>query len=264
MKKMGNFIAVAMAVIMFTMTTGCTKIESGHAGIRVGWNGVYDPTELGVGWHQTMIGDVKRVVASEITIEIKDQKPQTKDKTLMHDMDLSFNYAVTSDYIVELATDFKGRDLIIDDEVYPMGLYVQSIVITAMNDVVGRYDALDANDNREKIRAEIMEQTVKLLKEEKLDKKVEVKQIFVKNMQISPALTDSALVSIAAQNELKAKIIQVQVADQENRRLSMMSGNAKNMEYMALENQRLFIQKMDGKSTIYVIPTNLTSFMVNK
>ena len=262
MKNLLNFPVIALVLIC---STACTRVETGHAGVRVNFNGSYDTQELGVGFHQTMIGNVITVVANEMTVELNDLKPQTKDKTLMHDMDMTFNYVVTPGQIVELMTAFKGRNMTTAaGDIYPMGAYISNIVTTATSDVIGKYDALDVNNHREEIRAQIMAQTVGLLRQEKLDRSIQVKQIFIKNMQIAPELTASALVAITSENELKAKTIQVQVAEQENKRLAMMSGNSKNMEYMALENQRLFIQKMDGKNTVYVIPTNLTSFMINK
>lgn len=250
MKKLFLLLVVAI------LSVGCTRVETGHVGVRVNFNGTYDPQELPPGFHQSIIGSVNTYVANEMTITLDNLKPQTKDKTLMHDMDLTFNYTVSPMQIVEMVTAFKGRDLKGESgDTYPMGLYVSNIVTTATSDVVGKYDALEVNDNRENVRAEILAQTVNLLKQEHLDDKIQVRQIFIKNMQIAPQLTNSALTAITAENELKAKTIQVQVAEQEALRLNMLSKNIQNIQYMQAKAMQDIAEGIkDGKVSSIVVP----------
>ena len=112
-----------LLVAAILSATACTKIETGHSGVRVNFNGSYDPQELGVGFHQTMIGSVKTYVTNEMTLQLSDLTPQTKDKTVLSDMDLQYTYTINPSQLVELVTTFKGRDW--DDgqgNVYPMGV----------------------------------------------------------------------------------------------------------------------------------------------
>ena len=83
-------IMVILAIFAFAVMSGCTRIESGHSGVRVNFNGSYDPQELGVGFHQHVVGTIKKYVTNEMTISLNDLRPQTKDKTLMQDLDLTF------------------------------------------------------------------------------------------------------------------------------------------------------------------------------
>lgn len=258
------FKKTILAVALIASMSACTKIESGHSGVRVGFSGQYDPQELTVGLHQSIVGEVKTYVTNEMTVALDDLKPLTKDRTTMGDMDLTFNYTINPSRLVELVTSYKGRDLLMNTgDVYPMGLYVRNVVQTATVDVISKYDALEVNDNREKIRAEILTQVVAVLKQEKLDTDILVKQIFIKNMAINPQLAASNLLAITAANELKAAVVQTQVAEQEAKRLTMLSGNQANMKYLEIENQKAMIAAIaKSGSTIYVIPTNMTSLMV--
>ena len=63
--------------------------------------------------------------------------------------------------------EYKGRDYI-DDETgdrFPLALYVENVVKTATTDVISKYDALEANEKREEIRANIRMQAEKMFKE---------------------------------------------------------------------------------------------------
>jgi len=222
-------LAVAACLVLLT---GCTRIETGHTGVRVSFNGTYEPTELGVGYHQTIIGHIKEYVSNEMTIALDNLHPQTKDKSNLEDLDLAFTYSVDPSYISEAVSRYKGRDLQVGQDTYPLGQYVASIVQTSITDVFSHYDALMANDNREKIREEIRAQTIKLLAEEKLEGKVRIHQIFIKNLQIAKALQASAQTVITAQNDFKAKEFEVQTARKEAERLVLLSANKANIEYM--------------------------------
>lgn len=219
MKKLLTSILLLAAVAL----GGCTRIETGHVGVRTDFNGKVEMTELGVGLHQTLVGHITELVANEITLEIKDLHPQTKDRTNLSDLDLTFTYSVEAGSIPELITKYKGRDLITDHGIYPVGAYVMNVVQTATSDVIGRYLALEANENREKIRSEIRARVDEILTEEKLKGKVVVHQVFVKNMTIDPSLQASALRAINAQNDLKAKTTEVETAKKEAERMAALS-----------------------------------------
>jgi len=259
-----KLIALAIAS---TLAVGCTRIETGHSGVRINFNGTVEQAELGVGFHQTMIGEVRKYVSNEISYNLDNLHPQTKDKTLLHDIDLSYNYVVNPGSIADLMVRFKGRDYHDKDtgENYPMALYMVNVVTTATTDVIARYNALDANESREKIREEIKVRVAELLKEEKLNDVVQIKQVFIKNLQIDPKLLDSSRAVITAQNDLKAKEYEVQSAKKEAERLGMLANNPANLELMRLQIKKEMVAAIkENKNTIYVIPSDMTSFMINK
>jgi hypothetical protein len=59
-----------------------------------------------------------------------------------------------------------------------------------------------------------------------------VHQLFIKNLQIDPALQASARAVITSQNDLKAKEYEVQTARKEAERLVLLSANRSNIDYM--------------------------------
>jgi regulator of protease activity HflC (stomatin/prohibitin superfamily) len=244
------------AVLLCLMFVGCTRVETGHVGVRVDFSGNVEPQERTVGWHQTMIGHLIVYVANEMTISLDNLHPQTKDRSTLDDLDLAFTYSVDPSAIADLVVKYKGRDMHLQNgDIYPLGQYVVNVMTTATSDIFAKYDALDANNNREKIRVEIREQVSKVLKEDGLDTRIRVHQVFIKNLQIAKQLQESALRVISAQNDLKAKEYEVQTARKEADRLAFLSKNFSNIAYMnAKANGDIAEGIKAGKVQTVVIP----------
>lgn len=225
---------IVLALAIGVLSVGCTRIETGHVGIRTTFNGTIEKQELPVGFAQTMVGTVRSYVANEMTMQVNDLHPQTKDKSLLKDLDLQYTYFVNPSMISELITKYKGRDWTPADshDIYPLGLYVNNVIVTAAGDVIGKYDALSANDSRETIRMEIRDRASAIFKEEGIEKAVEIKQVFIKNLQIADSIQASALAVINAQNDYKTKEFEVKTAGKEAERLTLLANNAKNIDYM--------------------------------
>jgi len=250
-------IMVGLVLVASLLNFGCTRVETGHVGIRVTFNGTVEPQELPVGFHQIIIGNVRHYVSNEMTMFLTDLRPQTKDRTNLNDLDLTYTYSIAPGSIAELIVKYKGRDAVMDDqsELYPLGLYVQNIMTTSASDIVAKYDALSANENREKIKDEIRNRAQQLFAEEKLDTIVRIHQVFIKNLEIDPALMASARTVITAQNELKAKDYEVQTARKESERQTLLSSNSKNLEYMRVQAQLTIAQAvLAGKVNTIIIP----------
>lgn len=219
---------------LFLVLSACQKIETGHVGIRTTFNGTIEPQELGVGFHQTLIGSVKNYVANDITWSMNDLKPTTKDRSNLEDLDLSYTYSINPSSIGDLVVKYKGRDFIDKEtgDYYPLALYVENVVKTATTDVFSRYDALEANDKREDIRNEIKSRSEDMFKEDGLGEAVVVHQIFIKNLQLSKAIMDSANAVIISQNVLKTKQFEVESARKEAERLTLLANNKGNLDYI--------------------------------
>ncbi len=247
---------IFIAVLALLAVVGCTRIETGHVGVRVNFDGTVEPMERGVGWHQTMVGHLITYVANEMTITLNDLHPQTKDRSNLADLDLAFTYSIDPSSIADLVVKYKGRDLHTQaGDIYPLGQYVINVVTTATSDIFARYDALEANTNREKIRSEIITQVRTVLKEDGLHEKIKVHQVFLKNLEIAKDLQNSALRVIVAQNELKAKEFEVETARKEAQRLSLLAANGANVTYMnAKANGDIAEGIRAGKVSTVVIP----------
>jgi len=226
-------IILALVAVGIVSSIGCTRVETGHVGIRTSFNGEIEPTELGVGFHQTLIGSVHTYVANEITWKVENLTPQTKDRSQLEDLDLAYTYSINPSSIGDLVVKYKGRDATDDNgDRYPLALYVENVVKTATTDVVSRYDALEANEKREEIRNKIRTQAEAMFKEDGLAEAVNIHQVFVKNLQLSKTIMASANAVIISQNELKSKEYEVQTAKKEAERLVALSQNKGNIDYM--------------------------------
>lgn len=248
-------------LILALVLSGCTRIETGHVGVRTAWNGQVELNELDVGWHQTMVGHITNYVANEITLEVLDLHPQTKDRSVLSDLDLTFTYTIAKGSIADLVTRYKGRDLSTDHGIYPVGRYVGNVVQTAAADVVAKYDALEANEKRETIRTQIAARTKILLNEEKLGDIISIHQVFIKSLQIDPAIQASARAVITAQNDLSTKTKEVETAKKEADKMEALAktGDAK---YVALVNAQANMKIAEavaaGKVQTIIIPSTLT------
>lgn len=228
-----NKMVIGLISVGIVTITGCTRVETGHVGIRTTFSGVVEPQELGVGFHQTLIGSVDTYVANEITWKIDNLTPQTKDRSQLEDLDLAYTYSVNPGMIGDLVVKYKGRDGVDNrGDRYPLALYVENVVKTATTDVVSKYDALEANEKREEIRNKIRTQSEAMFKEDGLAEAVQIHQVFVKNMQLSKAIMASANQVIISQNELKTKDYEVQTARKEAERLTLLASNKGNIDYM--------------------------------
>jgi len=229
---MNKFLVLSF-IAAVVLITGCSRVETGHVGIRTTFNGTIEPQELGVGFHQTIIGSVTTYVANEITWKLENLAPQTKDRSQLEDLDLAYTYSVNPSAIGDLVVKYKGRDAIDDNgDRYPLALYVENVVKTATTDVISKYDALEANEKREEIRGKIREQAELMFKEDGLSDSVNIHQVFVKNMTLSKAIMQSANAVIISQNELKSKEFEVQSARKEAERLTLLANNKANIDYM--------------------------------
>lgn len=254
--------ALALAVSV----SACTSVETGHVGVRVWPNGTIDEREISAGYSQTFFGSVRHYVANDITWSLTNLRPQTKDKTKLQDLDLTYTYSVEPTKIVDSVIKYKGRDAVDDDGVYyPLARYVENVMTDSITDVISQYDGLEANQNREKIKTEILEVARHKLEVEGFKGVINVQQVFIKNLDLDPTIVQSATNVINAQNVLKAKEYEVQTASKEAERLTLLAANSKNLDYLKVEVQKEMVAALrDNKNTIYVIPSDLTSFMVNK
>lgn len=260
---MKTILGVLMAAGIVSMV-GCTRVETGHVGIRTTFSGVIEPEELGVGFHQTLIGSVQTYVANEITWKIDNLTPQTKDRSQLEDLDLAYTYSVNPSMIGDLVVKYKGRDGVDDrGDRYPLALYVENVVKTATTDVVSKYDALEANEKREEIRGKIRDQAEAMFKDDGLNEAVNIHQVFVKNLQLSQSIMKSANAVIISQNELKSKAFEVDTARKEAERLTLLANNKSSIDYMNAKSLSDIAEGIKaGKVNTIVVPFDFKG-MVN-
>ncbi len=126
MKRFG-FTATVLG--MAILATGCTRIETGEVGVRVGFDKQVQQGELLPGsFNQVLIGDVLTFPIKDVNVTLNDMTPVAKDNSTMKDFDAVVVYNINSQQVAELYSqknrafhaEFKG-------DVYLMYIYfVQS------------------------------------------------------------------------------------------------------------------------------------------
>lgn len=263
--KGSRFLVLVLVVFVFV---GCTRVETGEVGLRRTFNGTIEPSELSVGYHQTLIGDVILFATKEILLEEENLTPQTKDKTTLTDFDVTFTYNVDPQSVAELYTKYSiTAHLSVpgSEEIFPMGSFVGPILRNAVYTSVSEHDALAVNDNRKSIEENIKKYANSKLEGEGLNKKVTVNLVNIKNIQLAPDIIESANKVVKTQNELTAKKTEVQIAIQEGLRIQELSKqtDAKYVELLNAQSQMKMseaIQAAAGKgSTVWIVPSNFTA-----
>lgn len=253
MKKSIALIALSVLAV------GCTRIETGEVGLRVNFNGSVEPTELGIGYHQTVIGDVLKFVSRETNVDLNDLNPQTLEKTPMKDFDAGFTYAVTPTAINEMWTQRSKAFHRVDDhhDWYLMYNFVERIGRNALYKAVAKVPALEVNDKRSQIEIDALEFMRQSLKEEHLDSSIAVTKFYVRNTQLPDSIAASAANVVTQENNRMAKEKEVQIAILEKTRIEAMN-KALTPEY--LEFMRIqALQIAANKGSLIVVPANFTA-----
>lgn len=232
MNRYLKFASVALAV---TVAAGCARIESGEVGLRVGFDKQVSPNELLPGtFNQTLIGDVLHFQVRSIAIQIDNKNPQTADNSTLKDFDVTAIYDITPSSVSELwvkqSRSFHSTDK--SGEHFLMYNYMTNIINSAMYKAVRQYKALEVADNRSKIEQDIKVFVLEALKEEKLEGHLALTQVQVRNAVPADDIVASANNVVRATNDFKTKVTEVQTAEQESKRLALLSNNAKNIDYM--------------------------------
>jgi len=90
MKTYQKLMAVAVLAVA---ATGCTRVQTGDVGVRIGWDKQIQQGELMPGsFNQTLIGDVLMFPVKNVNAIVEDLHPVAKDNSTMKDFDLVVVY----------------------------------------------------------------------------------------------------------------------------------------------------------------------------
>lgn len=253
MKHTLTLIAVAVAL------AGCTRIETGEIGLRVGIDKQISGTELLPGsFNQTLIGDVLTFPVRDIAVQLDGKTPLTADNSTLKDFDLTMVYSINPSSVSDLWTtksrsfhafDNRDKDWVL------MHAFMSTVVNNASYKAVRGYKALEVADNRQKIEEEIKRIVGETLKAEKLDQALNVNLVQVRNVMPADDIIASANAVVTAQNALRAKEIEVETAKKEAERIAALNANSKAIEYMNAQAQLKIAEGVaSGKVHAIVVP----------
>lgn len=263
-------IFAATLISLAVLASGCTRITTGEVGVRVNASREVQSGELMPGsWNQTLVGDVLTFPVKDIQVALENKTPMTSDNSALADFDITVVYAINPSSVSELYTT-KSRSFHAVDEkegdIFLMYHYVNTLVNNASYKIVRGYKSLEVADNRAKIEQSIRESVVEQLKSEKLDTSITLSVVQIRNILPNADILKSASDYVRAQNELKIKTTEVEIAKKESERMAALSANSGNS--IAFMNAQAALNISEGvkmgKVQTIIIPSNMTGLMINK
>jgi regulator of protease activity HflC (stomatin/prohibitin superfamily) len=266
---MKSFVKIGALVAVVALATGCTRIETGEVGVRVGFDKQVKPGELMPGsFNQVLIGDVLTFPVKDVNVVLENMTPVAKDNSTMKDLDAVVVYNINPDQVSELYAT-KNKSFHVTDKSGDVFLMYNYVVQNARNSIykaARKYEALDMADNREQMETFIREEIQRNLAEEKLDGSITINQVLIRNVLPSDTVVESANALVRSKNELKQKEIEVKTAEAESRRMAALANNSGSsiafMQAQAMLNISEGIKA--GKVQTIVVPSNFNALMMNK
>jgi regulator of protease activity HflC (stomatin/prohibitin superfamily) len=264
MKRFVTLGLVAAAVL----ATGCTRIETGEVGVRVGFDKQVQPGELLPGsFNQTIIGEVLTFPIKDVNVQLNDMTPVAKDNSTMKDFDAVVVYNINPQQVAELySTKNKAFHAEFKGDTYVMYNYIVQNARNAIYKAARKYEALDMADARSDMENFIKDEIVRNLAEEKLDGTIMISQVLIRNVVPADSVVESANALVRSKNELKQKEVEVQTAQAESRRMAALANNSGAsiafMQAQAMLNISEGIK--NGQVQTIVVPSNFNALMMPK
>lgn len=262
MYKMKRVLAVLAVLAVAFTSSGCQRIETGEVGLRIGFDKQVNTVELQPGtFNQTFVGSVLTFPVREISLTLDNIHPQTKDNSTLADMDITVIYGIVPSQVGELyVSKSHGMHVVENGDIYLMYNYLTTISNSAAFKATQKHDAMTVMGSRQDIENEMMIIMRDTLKSEKLDDKIMISQVQVRNAQPAQSIIDSANEAIKAQNDLKTATKKVAIAEQEAARQTLLARPA-NLEYMKVQAQLNISEGVrDGKVQTVLIPHGMTMY----
>lgn len=264
MKRIFTLSIIAAAVF----ATGCTRIETGEVGVRVGFDKQIQQGELLPGsFNQTVIGDVLTFPIKDVNVTLENMTPVAKDNSTMKDLDAVVVYNINPQQVSELyATKNRAFHAEFKGDTYVMYNYIVQNARNAIYKAARKYEALDMADNRGEMEKFIQEEIVRNLADEKLDGSIMISQVLIRNVLPADSVVESANALVRSKNELKQKEVEVKTAEAESRRMAALANNSgasiQFMQAQAMLNISEGIK--NGQVQTIVVPSNFNALMMNK
>jgi regulator of protease activity HflC (stomatin/prohibitin superfamily) len=264
MKKVFTMSVLAAAVLM----TGCTRIETGEVGVRVGFDKQVQSGELLPGsFNQTLVGTVLTFPIKDVNVALNDMTPVAKDNSTMKDFDAVVVYNINPSQVAELySTKNKSFHAEFKGDTYVMYNYIVQNARNSIYKAARKYEALDMADARSEMENFIKDEIVRNLVEEKLDGAITISQVLIRNVLPSDTVVESANALVRSKNELKQKEVEVKTAEAESRRMAALANNSGSsiafMQAQAMLNISEGIKT--GKVQTIVVPSNFNALMMPK
>ena len=265
---MNRTFKLALVAALIATTVGCTRIETGEVGVRVGFDKQVKPGELMPGsFNQTIIGDVLTFPVRDVSVATNDLTPLAKDNSTMKDMDVTVIYNINPNQVSELYTT-KNRSFHATDkngDTFLMYNYIAQAARNAAHKAARRYDALTMNDSRAAMEQEMREIITQTLADEKLNGSITITQVLIRQITPADSVVASANELVRAKNELLQKEVEVKTAEAESRRMAALTNQSSaSIAYMNAQAALNISEGVkNGRVQTIIVPSNMTGLMIN-
>lgn len=263
-----KYIISTLVISAAVLATGCTRIETGEVGVRVGFDKQIKQGELMPGsFNQTVIGEVITFPVKDVNVTLENMTPVAKDNSTMKDLDAVVVYNINSQQVSELySTKNRSFHAEYKGDTYLMYNYIVQNARNAIYKAARKYDALDMADNRENMENYIKEEIQRNLAEEKLDGTITISQVLIRNVVPADTVTESANALVRAKNEYKQKEVEVATAKKEAERMTALANQgSQSIAYMNAQAALNISEGVkNGKVQTIIVPSNMTGLMVSK
>jgi regulator of protease activity HflC (stomatin/prohibitin superfamily) len=266
---MNRTFKLAIVAAVVATTVGCTRIETGEVGVRVGFDKQVKPGELMPGsFNQTLIGDVLTFPVRDVSVPVNDMTPLAKDNSTMKDMDVTVIYNINPNQVSELYTT-KNRSFHATDkngDTFLMYNYIAQAARNAAYKAARRYDALTMNDSRAQMEQEMRDIITQTLADEKLNGSVTITQVLIRQITPADSVVASANELVRAKNELLQKEVEVKTAEAESRRMAALTNQSSaSIAYMNAQAALNISEGVkNGRVQTIIVPSNMTGLMIGK
>jgi regulator of protease activity HflC (stomatin/prohibitin superfamily) len=262
---MKKTFAILLAVASLGLGGCIERITTGEIGLRVNASKEVQPGELMPGsWNQTVVGSVLTFPVRDVTMALENRTPMTSDSSALEDFDITVIYSINPTSVSDLwSTKARSFHAYSDGDWYLMFRYVETLVNNASYKVVRQYKALEIADNRAKIEEQVRDVVTEQLKADKLDSALTLTTVQVRNIQPNKQILAAATEYVRAQNELKIKETEVQIARKEAERMSALAQNStQSIAYMEAQSKLTIANAIaNGKVGTIIVPSNFTGLM---
>lgn len=267
MKFMKSFQSVILAVAVAIASVGCTRIGTGEVGVRVDAYKQVQGSELLPGsMPQTIIGNVLTFPTRDIQVNLDNKGYQTGDNTKLSDFDITMVYSIDQSSVAELYSQKSKSFHFVekDGDVLLMANYIETALNNASYKAVRAYKALEVGDKREALEKSILELVQEKLDEDNLSKAIKVTSVAIRSILPNEEILKSATEYVKAQNELRIKQTEVDIAKKESERMAALSSNSgQSIAYMQAQAQMKIAEGIAaGKVNTIVVPMDFKG-MVN-
>jgi len=254
---MKKFFAATAIAALAIMSAGCTRIETGEVGVRIGYDKQIKQGELLPGsFNQTLVGSIITFPIKDVSAVIENMTPIAKDNSTMKDFDLSVIYSINQSQVAELYSS-KSRSFHAEanGDIYLMYNYVTQTARNAAYKSAREYEALTMNDNREAMETQIKAIINATLQAEGLGNSITISRVQIRGVVPADSIVASANELVRAKNGLLQKEVEVRTAEAESRRIAALNANTGAIQYMQAAAQMKIAEGIAaGKVQAIVVP----------